>query len=345
MGRPALMAGRARRYPCAVAVDRRLLDWGVFLVLMGAIPLGVSSGVLDADVTTQLWRLWPLVLVGIGLGLLLRLTPLAGLGGVLVAGTLGLALGGVISGGISGVGAACIAGGGGGEVTQRSGEAASGSFGLQVEMTCGDLEVTRAPGMTWTVEARHASGQAPVIEGSPQNLRVTPRDPGKGFFPLVDAPHPRWTVSAPTATALSVAVTLNAAHGSLDLGGGAVTSVSGTLNASDARIDLSGAAFQPPASLSLTFNASSGWLALPAGSMTGSLTLNAASLELCVAPGAALRIEESGTLSSVDLGGHGLEHTGNRWQTPGFETAPARVELNITSTVSSVTLDRSGGCR
>ena len=53
-------------------VHRRFLGWGVFFILLGAIPLAVQAGLLTAAQVADWWRFWPLILVGIGLGLLLR---------------------------------------------------------------------------------------------------------------------------------------------------------------------------------------------------------------------------------------------------------------------------------
>src|SRR3990172_3207999 len=97
-------------------VDRRLLGWGVFFVLLGGVPLAVQSGVLDAGLTDQVVRLWPLIVIGIGLGIVLRLTSLAWLGGLVVAVTFGLLLGSLLAGGVEAYGGACI-GTSAGEVT------------------------------------------------------------------------------------------------------------------------------------------------------------------------------------------------------------------------------------
>ena len=55
-------------------VNRGLLNWGIFLVVLGAIPLAVQLRVLDPQLAADLVRLWPLILIGLGLGLL-RLQP------------------------------------------------------------------------------------------------------------------------------------------------------------------------------------------------------------------------------------------------------------------------------
>ena len=99
-------------------INRSLLNWGVFLIALGGVPLAVQQGWADASIAGDLWRLWPLILVGIGLGLILRWTPVAWLGGALVAGraplpgaadgTMGVAAGAAPA--ATGAGAAAVTG-------------------------------------------------------------------------------------------------------------------------------------------------------------------------------------------------------------------------------------------
>ena len=83
-------------------INRGLLSWGVFLIVAGLIPLAVRAGWLSASQIAGWWNLWPLVLIGIGVGLVLTRTPFEVLGSVLVAGTFGLMLGAVLAIGIRG---------------------------------------------------------------------------------------------------------------------------------------------------------------------------------------------------------------------------------------------------
>ena len=53
-------------------IDQRFLGWGIFLIVLGAVPLAVRSGIVTADAAGTAVRLWPLLLVGAGIGLVLR---------------------------------------------------------------------------------------------------------------------------------------------------------------------------------------------------------------------------------------------------------------------------------
>jgi len=328
-----------------MSINRSLLDWGVFLIALGGVPLAVQQDWVGAGIAGDLWRLWPLILVGIGLGLILRWTPIAWLGGALVAGTFGLIFGALIAGGISGISSACI-GISSGEVqtTEDSGFSAGSDFRLELELSCGELDVTRGTGSQWTVTADHAPDEPPTIEGSETGLTIRQGDESDGFFVLGQQTRHDWGVALPGTGILATDITLNAADGTVDLGDGAVGDLSGSFNASDVTLDLGGVTTPAPARLSLTFNASSGTLALPDGSMVGSATLNASSLTICVPEAAEIRVELESTLASDDLGSSGLDRSGDGWQTPGYDTAAARIDLSLTSTVSSISLERAEVC-
>ncbi len=86
-----------------MSVDRRLLNWGVFLVLVGGVPLAVAQGWIPSETVANAWELWPLILIGAGIGLILSRTPLRALGGIIVAGTFGVILGAMLAVGFGGL--------------------------------------------------------------------------------------------------------------------------------------------------------------------------------------------------------------------------------------------------
>ena len=68
-------------------VRRGALGWGVFLILAGAIPLAVRAGIMSEAQVNDLWQLWPMILIGLGVGLLLGRSRFAFIGGLIVAAT------------------------------------------------------------------------------------------------------------------------------------------------------------------------------------------------------------------------------------------------------------------
>ena len=99
-GRPCVRAGG--RSP--MRVNRGLMGWGVFFIVLGVVPLAVQAGALDPEVVRRAWQLWPLILIGIGLGLVLARTRLAILGSLVVAVTFGLMGGALIATGVGSAG-------------------------------------------------------------------------------------------------------------------------------------------------------------------------------------------------------------------------------------------------
>ena len=144
-------------------VRRGFLNWGIFLVCLGAVPLAVQLNVIDRDVATSLLRLWPLILIGIGLGIMLRFSRAAALGGIVVAATFGLLFGVFLAAGFTSVSAACTGESTGTPMTRTG--TATGSMELNVELTCGEMTVARAPGGTWSVDVT-AGEETPTIESS-----------------------------------------------------------------------------------------------------------------------------------------------------------------------------------
>jgi hypothetical protein len=74
------------------------------------------------------------------------------------------------------------------------------------------------------------------------------------------------------------------------------------------------------------------------------VTLNASSLNVCIPSGAEVRIDLDSTLASDDLGGSGLGNVRDGWQTAGYDTASLRIDLSITSTISSISVERPEAC-
>jgi hypothetical protein len=324
-----------------MSVRRGFLNWGIFFVCLGAVPLAVQLGVVDASAAAELFRLWPLILIGIGLGILLRLTRYHLLGGVVVAGTFGILFGALLAGGVTSAAAVCGGPVASGPTTNRSGAIDGSSIDLSVELTCAELDVSRVPGGQWTVDV--VGADEPTINSTGSYLEL--RSDNTDTVPFVIAgTREGWNVNLPDDASLTASMTFTATSARLNLGSGAVSSLSTTFNATDGRLDLSGAGVGDR-SLSATVNASSVIVNLAGSSFDGSMTVNAGSLHLCTAAADGVRITYNDTLSSNDFASAGLVDDGQAWQTPDFAQSATAIDLRLTANVSSVTLDRSGGCQ
>ena len=321
-------------------VHRGFLNWGVFLICLGLVPLAVQLNVIDTNTAANLVRLWPRILIGIGLGLVLRFSRAQVLGGFVVAGTIGILVGTVFAAGFPSVAGACNGDLATGDHQTRSGTA-TGAFEVTVELSCGDMTLSRAPGSAWSVDVR-AGNETPLIESGPTSLEM--RSVSAHRFPFGTDARESWQVVLPSIDqSLSTFLTVSAATLHASLGNGPVGDISATFNASDGWIDLAGSS---PANLDGTLNASTVGLVLPTAAFDSSVTLNASTLKVCAAPELGLRITYDDTLSSQNFAAAGLvQQPGKTWQSANYDSATARAELHISANVSTTTLNPVGGCQ
>jgi hypothetical protein len=322
-----------------VRIDRRLLGWGVFFLLLGGIPLLVQSAVLDPQLLAGAWRLWPLVIVGLGLGLILGRTPFAMAGSLLVAATFGVILGSLLAAGptLAGIGRDCGSDVTGTRFPDRTGTFAGSPASVDLRLSCRHVTIATADGNGWSVTGTSRSGEAPRITSDPTSLTVRGNEDG---VPFVDSGGGRgdWTISVPRSVPINLSTTAD--FGSLDanLAGANLTDLSITANFSNATLDLSQAKVQ---SMSLTANFASTAVHLPSASnLQGSVTANFGSLALCVPASIGLRVTvNGGAFSSTDLEGSGMTRIGNTWTSAGYDAATARTDLTTTANFGSVQRD------
>jgi len=318
-------------------VRRGFINWGIFLICVGAVPLAVQLNVIDRETAASLLRLWPLVLIGIGLGLLLRFTRAQALGGLVVAATFGVLVGVFFAAGFPSAAGVCSGDQTGSPITRNG--TVSGSLDLQVELTCGEMTVSRAPGGVWSVDVR-AGNETPVIDAKGNTLEL--RSVTAERWPFGSDERESWQVVVPSESSLSGSLTVNAGTLNATLGNGPIGALNATYNAAEGRIDLTGT---NPATFNGTLNASTIDLILPSAAFNGSITINAATLELCAAPDVGLRITYDDTLSSQNFAAAGLAQSGKTWQSANYGSATARAELHISANVSTTTLNPAGGCQ
>jgi hypothetical protein len=318
-------------------VRRGFLNWGIFLVCLGAVPLAVQLNVFDRETAVSLLRLWPLILIGAGLGIMLRFSRAAALGGIIVAATFGLLFGVFFAAGFPSFAAACTGATNGTPVT-RSGTA-TGSLELNVELTCAEMTIGRAPGGTWSVDAT-AGNETPTIESNGSLLSL--RSFTGARWPFGSDTRETWHVTVPTEASLSSNITVNAAKVIATLGNGPLGAINVTYNAADGRLDLGGAS---SATLNGTLNASTIGLVLPSGSFSANVTINASTLNLCAAAETGLRITYDDTLSSHNFASAGLTQSGKTWESANYTTAATHADVHISANVSTTNLNPAGGCQ
>ena len=321
-------------------VDRGLVGWGVFLVLVGAVPLAVRSGVVDASLAERASSLWPLLIVAAGIGLLARGTPAEAVAGLAFPVVFGLIVGGVVATG------RFPFGGCSGDPATRAFEGQNGTFGetatVEIDLPCGELEVVAVAGSAWAVEGTDEDGDGPQIDVDEEEDRVEIRERGGGLPFFRD--RSRWSVEIPTTPRVAVEATVNAGQARFVLGGATLGPIDLTANAGSVRLDLS-AINSINGNVSVEANAGSIVVLLPNQSLSGEFQANAGSIVLCTPPSAGIRIEARSNLGGVDFAARGLIQAGDVWQTPDFASAEVQLELRAEANAGSIAMDDPDDCQ
>ncbi|HET7702030.1 MAG TPA: hypothetical protein VFK35_01410 [Candidatus Limnocylindrales bacterium] len=314
-------------------VRRGLLFWGLFLIPLGGISLLVRAGIVGADQLSGAWRLWPLILIAIGLAIVLgrvRTTVLATAIVAIVAGSIG---GAVLAGGPIWFGDCAIAGSSADQRLERTGQLEVGAA-IRLDLRCGSVAVTTETGSDWRIDAVYRK-TAPIIDATTSRLAVrAPDDRAEQ--------HQQWRIDLPAAMIGTMAVNASAASATVDLPGAHVAELVADVNAGDLRIDASAGSLDE---VDLTMNAGRIRLALGATAIRGRLSINAGAIDLCVPDGMSLRFQVNDQLTFAhNLGSRGLTRSGNTWRLDAPGGAQA-VDLSIEGNAASLTLNPGGGCR
>jgi hypothetical protein len=323
-------------------VNRGLIFWGIALVTGGAVALAAQGGYLDRDALTGMWRLWPLILVAIGLAIILARSGLAIVATIVAALVVGFAAGVVIA-----VGPGNVACGESEptELTERHGAFEARPAVVDVQFNCGSLEVRMSERHSWIVRSGTGEGQ-PRIEADSDSLKVS-QESGRWW----NTGRQHWIVALPTDEAYRLTVDPNAADSKLNLAGGRFERLVVHPNAGSVVIDLTGATVED---LDLAVNAGSASIIIgDQANIGGSLHVNVGSIEVCTTFGnLSLTVQPNVTFSHNldELEQQGkLLRRGNTWSTPpisGPRGLPplSNVTLTIDGNAASFTLNPEGGC-
>ena len=221
-------------------VNRRLIYAGIFLVGIGGVLVAVDQGVIDTAALADTVRLWPLAIIAVGLGLVLRRTQLSLPSGMLAAAIPGLVLGGAVGLAPRYV-ADCGARGATASVASEQGTF-DGSASVSVRTGCGSLVVGTAPGSAWRFAAGstagNSAGRVPSVRSGPQSLAI---DTGSedGHFDV--GSRDAWDLTLPTSSLDSLSIVANANRTRVVLPGAQIERLAVTANASAVVIDASAA--------------------------------------------------------------------------------------------------------
>lgn len=317
-------------------LNHGLLFWGLGLLTAGLVALAVQQNVLDRDVMANAWRLWPLILVAIGLSLILSRTGYALVGTAVSAIVIGAIVGTAI---VVGPAAAisCASGDDPSALTDHGGSF-GGTASLDWQLNCGTLEVDMTAENAWTASVGSVSGNQPTVTSASDELRLASVD--KGFF--AGGGRERWVVRLPAATTYDADLQVNGGKATMNLTGSRFSTLSFQPNAADVHLDLSNATVTD---LDLELNAGSAVITASSGTnIEGRIQENAGSVRLCVPSGVGLRITATGVAFGTNLDQSGLSRNGDTWVSSDFGSAYQKITLTVEGNAGSFDLNPSGGC-
>ena len=317
-------------------VNRALLYGGVFLVAIGGVLVAADVGRIDTATLADVLRLWPAAVVAIGLGLVLRRTRL-GLGGGLAAAAMpGLLIGSALAfvprlPGDCGVREVPV-------ISRTDTGSFAGPASVTIRGGCGSLEVSTLPGSGWRLDSGNTVGRTPIIDADDVSLSISG---GRVGWNLLNGGRDAWSLGLPTSRIEDLTLAVNAGSGRASLPGADIGHLELVVNVGDLVVDATGSSVD---SLSATLNWSDVSLHLPGGQdFSGSIHLNNGELQVCVPPGLGLSVDTRGPGREVTAAG--LDVPGGDWQSPDFDTATYRANLDVTANFGVVAINPIGGCR
>lgn len=322
-------------------VNRALLYGGVFLVATGGVLVAAEAGRIETATLADIVRLWPVAVIAIGAGLVLRRTRLS-LGGGLVAAALpGLLIGSGLAfvpriPGDCGVREVPV-------ISRTDAGAFGGPASVSVRSGCGSVEVSTLPGSGWRLDSGNTVGRTPIIDADDVSLSISGERAG---WNVLNGGRDRWSLALPTSRMEDLTLAVNAGSGRAGLPGADIGHLELVVNLGDLAVDASGASLD---SLSATINWADVSLRLPGGQdlggqdLGGSIHLNNGELQVCAPPGLGLSVDTRGAGREVTAAG--LEVPGGDWQSPDFDTAIHRANLDVTANFGVVAINPIGGCR
>ena len=318
-------------------VDRGRLNWGVFFIVLGAVPLAYHQGAVSAATLGDTWRLWPLIIVGIGLAFVLSRTPAFFLGGTVVAVCIGLVVGSAFA---IGPNIGCGSDGHDARAVSQSGSF-DGDSTVDLTLQCGSASIAASTDQQWHVTATNTDGGTPQVSAKASWLRGSSSTTTDAWS--FSRGKDDWQISLPTTTRIDLAASLDIGDARFNLASVNLASARFTLNLGSLHVDLTGAKV---GTLSVSTNLGAAYLTLDGASdLSADLRTNLGSLEVCLPDGLGVRVTARDSLSSSDFTGAGLTRIGAVWQTLDYDKAAHKADLSFATSLGSLKLRHAGGCK
>lgn len=316
-------------------IRRGLLFWGLFLVSAGIVPLLVRAGTVDGASLAGAWRLWPVILIALGLALVAGRSQVALVGTVVTALILGVATGGALATGNAWFGLLgdCTSSGATSNQVDQTGTFERPAT-VRLHLNCGTAQLSTQDGSDWALHAGF-NGRPPAVVATADGLEVRSPDSGNSRNQV-------WDLKAPKDNLGALALEGNAGSATINLAGTTLNSLTADINAFDLTVDAAEAAIQR---IDVSANAGHAKITLGPSAIIGSLQANAGAIDLCVPDGAGLRIRMTDQITfGNNLDERGLSQSGETWTRPGTGLGSV-IDLTVEGAAASFNLNPDGGCR
>lgn len=317
-------------------IHRTALFVGVSLAAAGGVMLVGLGDTAASEAIIESVRLWPLAIVALGVGLLVRRTRFAVAGTLVAAALAGLVVGGAVVAAPN-LDAFCTDRDVAGAPTRTGTLVAPATVDLS--LACGEVDISTTDGTAWALHTLDLGARSAIVTeaGDVLSIRSAVDDWHVGLGPRSDT----WQLTLPRDVRLDLIAEVNAGRGRFDLAGATLGRVDMQVNAGDVRLDLGTATVS---GLDLEVNAGAATVLLPSGSaLVGRLEVAAGEIEICAPPDLGLRVH--GDADFGDTTFNGLLRVGDAWETPDLSTATHVTELDVSAQAGSVVVNPAGGCK
>jgi len=334
---------------------RRLFD-GLLLVIVGAVLLMNSLGILPWSIWYGAWRFWPVLLIIAGISLLLnRAIPFTALLcltliAVLVASWLWPA---AVRLPWEPRGVRPFAGRELVNPTRRHDEVsrpldaalATKPLKASLSLRAGRLVVQGATDQAFAAKFDYYGDRPTVTMNANDNgtaLAIKSTGGGvdlPGLFRRDQSPWESWEVSFNRDAPLELSADLSAFDADLDLSEYNLTALTIDAAAGDLEVTLGGRS----AGQKVDINANAGSVKLRVGSAARvaiSVSASAGSVEIYVPNGAALRIRERAAVTSSNVKDLGLVKDGDYWVSRDYDAAAQKIDIDCSGAASSLRIVR-----
>ena len=326
-----------------MAIHRRFLYAGLFLVAVGGVLVAAEITGVNEPWLREVLRLWPLAVIAIGLGVVVRRTRFSLPAGVLAAVAPGLLIGGTIVAGPR-AGFECGHNASPTRTFVREGEFGGPAFversaSISLSAACGSTTITSSGGNGWSISAGSTDGREPEVSADKLNLEI--RSPGRGGRQLLLGDRREdWDVKIPTTPITGLSLTANGNTVNATLPGVDIGTVAIEGNLSTIRFDATDAQI---GELDVEINLGSATIVLPASRLLGGhLDVNGGNLRLCQPPRTAMTVAFANTdMAEVSVAGQ--PWTADVWS-GGNVLASSVIDLTVDATFGSVEINPIGGC-